>query len=234
MKSRRSQRRARKTRRSRKGGSSALIVNPQAPPPPFPVFKPGPGQFGYQDPNKVDLHGSFTEYQLGLAPGVGIRGYTNPGQSITQMQHVGLTGIPQGVGIAGALLVPEAQRPLTFDPAQAPPDYYGVLGIERSQTQLNSAVVNSAYAARKNLGTNADKKLVQTAYNTLRDPAARYQYDATVNQYWTSHPPSIAQIMQMTHKANPGRATNPNNALKAFAFLPGFKRALEQPVIPGQ
>ena len=224
-----------KTRR-RRGGSSAMVSNPQAQPPPFPVFKPGPGQFGYQDPNKVDLHGSFTEYQLGLAPGVGIRGYTNPGQSITQMQHVGLTGVPQGIGIAGALLVPEAQRPVTFDPAHAPPDYYGALGIRRPNAPLNSRLVNSAYASRKNLGTNADKKLVQTAYNTLRDPAKRYQYNAAVNQYYTANPPSIAQLMQMAHKANPNPnpAINPDAALKAFAFLPGFRRALEQPVVPGQ
>ena len=93
-------------------------------PPAYPVFKPGPGQFGYKNPNQVNLHGSFTEYQIGV-PGIGLRGYTNPGAPLSSMQHIGVTGYPQTAALAAGVLIPGAaaamsgsqQAPSTFNPS---------------------------------------------------------------------------------------------------------------------
>jgi hypothetical protein len=225
----------RKNRKSRRGGSTLPMGS-------NPVFKPTQGQFGYSNPNKVDLTGNFTEYSIGF-PGFGFRGYTQPGANIGTMQHMGVTGLPQNIGIAAGLLIPGAATTMagipatsTFDPAKAPPNYYNALGIVRSETPLDNRVLQTAYNSKKNIGTNAQKQLVKNAYNTLSDPAKRYQYDAMVNQYFTAHPPSVAQLLQMSSQpTNPNQQKfNPETAFKMLSFLPGFSSALQAPIRNGR
>jgi hypothetical protein len=250
MATRRVQRRNKKTQRrksrGRGGNASALISNPPAAPPAYPVFKPGPGQFGYQDPNQVSLTGNFTEYQIGL-PGFGLRGYTKPGAPLSTMQHVGVTGYPQSAALAAGLLIPGAaaalsgtqSAPSTFDPSKAPPNYYAALGIQRPQTPLDNTMLDTAYMSKKYIGTNAEKKLAKNAYNTLRDPAKRYQYDAAVNQYYTQNPPSLFQIAQMSNPMPPAPGQkspfppgfNPmQTALTQLSWLPGLKSTFNAPI----
>jgi len=237
---------SRSKRRSRGGGASALVSNPPAAPPAYPVYKPGPGQFGYQDPNQVSLTGSHTRYEIGV-PGFGLRGYTKIGAPLSTMQHVGVTGYPQTAALAAGLLIPGAaatmsgapQGPSTFDPKQAPPNYYAALGMIRPDTPIDNTLLDTAYMSKKNVGTNADKKLVKTAYNTLSDPAKRYQYDAAVNQYYTMHPPSLSQLAQMAPPMplKPGQKSpfppgfNPlQTALTQLSWLPGLKSTFNAPI----
>ena len=198
------------------------------------VFAPKPGQFGYTDPNQVSLTGSFTEYQMGV-PGFGVRGYTQPGANPFApgaMQHVGLTGYPQLMGVAGlAMSQPKVQG--SFNINQMPPDYYTPLGLVNKRTPFTKAELNAAYNQKKNLGTNADKKLVKNAYNTLSDPEKRYKHDTAMTEYFTAHPPSISDLLKMA----PQRPGGPSSAniLKGLSYMPpAISSQLNNPINPSQ
>lgn len=198
------------------------------------VYAPKPGQFGYTDPNQVRLSGSFTEYQMGV-PGFGVRGYTQPGANPFApgaMQHVGLTGYPQLMGVAGlAMSQPKVQG--SFNINQMPPDYYTPLGLVNKRTPFTKAELNAAYNQKKNLGTNADKKLVKNAYNTLSDPEKRYKHDTAMTEYFTAHPPSISDLLKMA----PQRPGGPSSAniLKGLSYMPpAISSQLNNPINPSQ
>ena len=250
------------SRRARRGGAEVpsvgtvisaqeASINKPTDPDTYPVFKPGPGQFGYKDPSAINYTGSFTEYKMGI-PGFGMRGYTNPGESIFKVRQLGPTGILQDVSMGASLLIPGValaingmagpppQSTLPFDPSLAPPDYYGALGLINNHTPLSATVVADAYYARKNTGTNAQKKLFQDAYSTLSDPAKRYTYDYSVNQYYTQHPPSIAQLVETSRQIpmSVGKQQGPfppgfnplETAIKTMSWLPGLGSILQAPI----
>lgn len=222
-----------------------LVTNAPVPPMPLPpvqmppvdpslVFKPTMGQFGAQNPNQVSLTGDFTEYQMGL-PGLGVRGFTQPGANPFApgaLQHTSLTGYGQAAQVVAGLALPGTKVPSTFDPSQAPPDYYTPLGLVNNHTPIPKSELDAAYAKRKNAGSNTDKQVAKNAYNTLSDPAKRYKYDQAVTEYLTAHPPSLSNIMAMASKSGaraPGGLPL-NTGLKMLSWIPGFSSAMTNPI----
>jgi hypothetical protein len=213
-----------------------LVTNPNTSQSPNSlIFVPKPGQFGYKDPNRVNLTGSHTSYSVSDGTGLfGVRGFTNPGANPFApgaMQHTQMTGIPQAIGLISDLSTAKPSVKGSFNASAMPPDYYTTLGIVNKRIPLTKAELNSAYNRKKNLGSNTDKKLLKDAYNTLSDPVKRYKYDESLSNYMTNHPPSIANIYKMQEQAGVPYAAN---ALKGTRqFLPiGITSAINNPINP--
>jgi hypothetical protein len=157
---------------------------------PFPQQQ---GQLYPQQQGPPNLTGNFTSYEYGIPGIIGNKTYTNAqGRTLQQT-----TGIPQNLALLKFAMNPGA----TFSNAVGKPtgalmqpNYYITLGIPENFTPVQ---LQTAYNAKKNMGTNINKKLVQDAFNTLADPINRQQYDATMKAYYAANPPNAANIIQM-------------------------------------
>jgi len=163
---------------------------------------PQQGQPLPQQQGPPNLTGSFTSYEYGIPGIIGTKTYTNSqGRTLQQT-----TGIPQNIEMLKFAMNPGATfRNAIGKPTGAlkQPNYYMILGIPENFTP---AQLQMAYNAKKNIGTNINKKTVQDAFNTLADPINRQQYNTTMKAYYATNPPNAANIIQMmkqTGQSNP-------------------------------
>jgi len=130
------------------------------------------------------------------------------------------TGIPQYLAAADYLTQghPKGLLGANTTPSEATtgapfPVYPSILGIDPDRPGYTPEKLRAAYNSKKNKGTNADKKLVQNAYNTMSDPQKYAAYSAAMKQWYTAHPPKLGNVIAMQ-----GQQANPLIALASKPF----------------
>jgi len=144
-----------------------------------------------------NLTGNFSTFEYGIPGVIGHKTYTNS-QGKTYQQ---VTGIPQTVGMLQLAMNPRgALKSSLGQPSSTvlPPNYFLILGLSGDFTP---AQLQSAYNAKKNVGTNIDKKTAKNAFNTLSDPTLRQQYETSMKAYYAANPPNGANIVKMMRQS---------------------------------
>jgi len=201
-------------RKSMRGGfwwSSKPATGPMGPPQGQVQMTVGPnGQLIRT--GAPDLTGSHTNtsWQVGAPGGIplyGQRSFTNAeGHKASYT-----TGIPQYVAAANYLTQghPKGLLGANTTPSQAStgapfPVYSTILGVDPGRPDYTPEKLRAAYNSKKNKGTNAEKRLVQNAYNTFRDPQKFATYNSAMRQWYTAHPPKLGNVLAMqAQQGNP-------------------------------
>lgn len=232
---RRSRRRSTRSK-SRRGGfwpfSSSSSSKPAVPSQAGPSQAgPGPGQVQYTvgangqliKTGAPDLTGSHTSTSWSVAapglPGVPLYGQRSFSNDRGQKSSY-TTGVPQYLAAAQFLTEghPKGLLGANTAPSEtttgAPyPVYSTILGVEPGRPGYTPDKLRAAYNSKKNKGTNAERKLVQNAYNTFSDPQKYAAYSAAMKQWYTAHPPKLGNVIAMQ-----GQQSNPLIALASKPF----------------
>jgi len=168
-----------------------------------------------------DLTGTHTNtsWQVGAPGGIplyGKRSFTNAeGHKASYT-----TGIPQYIA-AGQYLTeghPQGLLGANTKPSEAStgapfPIYPTILGVDPDRPGYTPEKLKAAYNSKKNAGTDAERKVVQNAYNTMRDPQKYAEYSAKMKEWYTAHPPKLGDMIAMQ-----GQQANPLIALATKPF----------------
>jgi hypothetical protein len=84
------------------------------------------------------------------------------------------------------------------------PFYPGIIGVNPDAPDYTPEKLQAAYNAKKNIGTNADKKLLKNAFNTFSDPQKLATYKSRMKNWFAKHPPTMADFIAMGAKGPGG------------------------------
>ena len=151
--------------------------------------------------------GTFTETSYGIPGLIGTRTFTNSqGKTMTQK-----TGIPQNIAMFQFATQPHPDglfgtkgKPTEATTGAPYPYYPGIIGVNPDAPDYTPAKLQAAYNAKKNTGTNAEKKTLKNAFNTFSDPQKLATYRATMKNWYAQHPPTMANIIAMGVKGPGG------------------------------
>ena len=82
------------------------------------------------------------------------------------------------------------------------PNPYRDLGVS---TKATIAEIKSAYNSKKSSANNSQKKVLNTAFNTLSDPAKRAKYNADAAVFFKEHPPEPGNVMAAMRSGTNGQ-----------------------------
>ena len=119
------------------------------------------------------------------------------------------TGIPAAINMLQFAAQARPGANASAQPTEATtgapyPPYALILGMAPEDPNFTLEKLQAAYNAKKNTGTNADKKLLKNAFNTFSDPQKRAAYASTMKNWYTKHPLTMANIKAMGIKGPGG------------------------------